>query len=109
GLPFAFVLFLMMVGMFKALRVEGIKAESERGSLAGFLPGRSTTAGVGPRDWGQRLARAMSFPTRAEVLRYLGRVVRPAMEEISHALADKGFAVQIVEGEAGKEHLELNV
>ncbi|HBS13348.1 MAG TPA: high-affinity choline transporter BetT, partial [Alcanivorax sp.] len=44
GLPFAFVLFLMMIGLFKALRVEGMKTTSNRDALAGHLSARIASA-----------------------------------------------------------------
>lgn len=110
GLPFAFVLFLMMFGLLRALNVERLKAESERASLSGYLSGRTTGGGYGPREWGHRLTRAMSLPTKQQVLRYMEQTVKPAMVEIKEALKEKGFSsAEIVEGEAGNEHLELNV
>ncbi|HET8790444.1 MAG TPA: choline BCCT transporter BetT, partial [Modicisalibacter sp.] len=36
GLPFSMVLFFMMAGLYKALKVEGYKEDSHRASLAGY-------------------------------------------------------------------------
>ncbi|WP_217474571.1 choline BCCT transporter BetT [Stutzerimonas stutzeri] len=108
GLPFSIVLLFMMVGLFKALHVEGVMADSYQKSLSGQLSGRATLEHA-HMNWSQRLSRAMSFPSRSQIRRYLQEVCKPAMEEIRLALGDKGVAVEIIEGEAGNEHLALNV
>ena len=74
GLPFAFVLILVMYGLYKALRVEGYREDSRRQSMPARLSGRSTTtSGDGqrrsPRTWQQRLRRTMSFPDHEGSLR----------------------------------------
>ncbi|MCH4564164.1 choline BCCT transporter BetT [Halomonas sp. EGI 63088] len=109
GLPFAFVLFLMMLGLFKALKVEGLKEDSHRGSMAGHLSGRTAPGEGAARNWRQRLARAVSFPNHGQASRFLADVGKPAMEEIREVLSEKGFPVEIVEGSGEHEHLALNV
>jgi choline/glycine/proline betaine transport protein len=65
GLPFGFVMVLVMFGLYKALRVEGFREDSRRYSLPAQLSGRSASP---DRDrtvaltWRQRLKRSMSFP-----------------------------------------------
>ncbi|MGM0560089.1 MAG: choline BCCT transporter BetT [Pseudomonadota bacterium] len=109
GLPFAFVLFLMMAGLFKALKVEGLKEDSQYNSMAGHLSGRIAHDEQGALNWRQRLSRAVSFPGRSQVGRFLREVGRPAMDEIREVLKEKGFPAQIEEGEGKDEHLALNV
>ncbi|WP_148253468.1 choline BCCT transporter BetT [Aidingimonas lacisalsi] len=109
GLPFAFVLFLMMIGLFKALKVEGLKEDSFHGSMAGHLSGRTDAGEGAARNWRQRLARAVSFPSHEQARRFLQEVGKPAMEEIREVLSEKGFPVDIVEGDGKNEHLALNV
>ncbi|MGE6991958.1 choline BCCT transporter BetT [Pseudomonas sp. NPDC047961] len=108
GLPFSIVLLFMMVGLFKALHVEGVMADSYQKSLSGQLSGRATLEHA-HMNWSQRLSRAMSFPSLSQIRRYLKETCRPAMEEIQKALGEKGVPVEIIEGEAGNEHLILNV
>ncbi|WBL61994.1 choline transporter [Stutzerimonas stutzeri] len=108
GLPFSIVLLFMMVGLFKALHVEGVMVDSYQKSLAGYLSGRATLEHT-HMNWSQRLSRAMSFPSLSQIRRYLKEVGRPAMEEIKKALGEKGVPVEILEGEPGNEHLILNV
>jgi choline/glycine/proline betaine transport protein len=109
GLPFAFVLFLMMWGLFRALKVEGLKEDSYRGSMAGQLSGRTGVGETAGRNWRQRLARAMYFPSHEQVRQFLREVAKPAMQEISEVLMQKGCAVDIVEGSGEDEQLALNV
>ncbi|MDI5983847.1 choline BCCT transporter BetT [Halomonas sp. M4R5S39] len=107
GLPFALVLFLMMLGLFKALKVEGMKEDSLRHSMAGHLSAR-TTPGEG-RGWHQRLLRAVSFPNHQQARRFLAEVGRPAMEQIREVLGEQGFRVELAEGSGEEEYLALNV
>lgn len=109
GLPFAFVLFLMMLGLMKALKVEGMKEDSHRGSLSGMLSGRMSPTEGAAGNWHQRLARAVSFPSHQQVTRFLQEIGKPAMEEILAVMTGKGFRVDIVEGAGDEEHLALSV
>ncbi len=109
GLPFAFVLILMMLGLMKALKVEGMKEDSYRGSLSGMLSGRMAPSESAAGSWHQRLARAVSFPSHDQVTRFLLEVGKPALQEIRAVLTGKGFTVEIKEGVGEDEHLALHV
>ncbi|WP_106477629.1 choline BCCT transporter BetT [Phytohalomonas tamaricis] len=108
ALPFSIVLFFMMIGLYKALRVEGFKEDSHRASMAGRLSSR-TGGERGQRSWHQRLSRAMSFPGQKQTQRFLEQVGKPAMQEVCQELTQQGVQVTVVEGEPGDGHLELNV
>jgi choline/glycine/proline betaine transport protein len=99
GLPFAFVLFLMMLGLYKALKVEGLKEDSYRNSMAGHLSGRTAPGEPAVRNWRQRITRAVSFPSRGQARRFLQEVGRPAMQEIRDVLSEEGYPVKIVAGD----------
>ncbi|MBS9405552.1 choline BCCT transporter BetT [Halomonas sp. TRM85114] len=109
GLPFAFVLFLMMLGLFKALKVEGLKEDSYRNSMAGHLSGRTALGEASVRNWRHRLRRAVSFPNGSQARRFLQEVGEPAMQEIHDVLSDEGYPVEIVVGDNQDRHLEMNV
>ncbi len=111
GLPFAFVLFAMMLGLYKALSVEALKDDSQRKSMAGHLSGRVGPGEHAAGNWRQRLIRAMSFPERRQIRRFLAEIGKPTMKEISAVLREKGFAAEMVDGLAGAsgDHLALNV
>lgn len=110
GLPFSIVLLLMMVGLFKALRVEVMKEDARSRSLPGHLSGR-TGEGRATGSWNRRLARAMSFPSRTEAGAFLEKVARPAMEAIRTSFEQKSLAVEIVDGDgdADGRHIDLNI
>lgn len=110
GLPFSVVLFFMMAGLYKALKVEAFKEESYRLSLSGSLSGRMGGGRNGQGNWEQRLDRAMNFPARAEARRFLDDTVHPAMASVREALLKKEVSVEINGGEQNRnDYLSLNV
>nr|WP_298415698.1 choline BCCT transporter BetT [uncultured Halomonas sp.] len=109
GLPFSVVLFFMMFGLLKALRVEGIKEDSHRASLSGSLSGRSGSVARGPQGVKQRLSKAMAFPSHKQARRFLNEIARPAMVDVRDALEQQGVQGTLVEGKEEDEYLALNV
>ncbi|GAB3686365.1 choline BCCT transporter BetT [Salinisphaera aquimarina] len=109
GLPFSIVMFFMMAGLYKALKMEAVKQDSQRVSLPGHLSSRTLSAGREAISWQRRLSRAMSFPSYRHVVRYLDREVRPALDEVAGALREQGVAVEVSEGDEDKKHLSLDV
>jgi len=103
GLPFAFVLVLVMYGLFKALRLEALHAESQRYGLRSSISGRSTADGHRPVSpgWRLRLDRAMSFPGPDRAAEFLDEVALPAVEEVAAHLQERG-----VQARAGKDQDE---
>ncbi|GAA0919033.1 choline BCCT transporter BetT [Pseudonocardia zijingensis] len=92
GLPFAFVLLLVMVGLLKALRWEALHAESHQRSVMASLSGRIATDGH-PSDvpgWRHRLDRVLSFPDRERAEAFLSEVALPAAEEVAAYLQERG-------------------
>ncbi|MCK2046172.1 choline transporter [Chromohalobacter moromii] len=111
GLPFSIVLFFMMAGLLKALKLEAFKEDSRRLSLAGQLSGR--TGGGGERDsrnWQQRLRRAMSFPGKKQARRFMDETCKPAMEAVRDSLQEQGVSAEIHQGvQNGDDYMSLNV
>jgi choline/glycine/proline betaine transport protein len=111
GLPFAFVLVLVMYGLFKALRTEAMHAESQRRSLRSFISGRSTSDRHHPDlpGWRHRLDRALSFPSRERAEEFLSEVALPAVEEVATDLNSRGVQSQAHQhrGEDGTTFVEL--
>ncbi|WP_214401102.1 choline BCCT transporter BetT [Pseudonocardia lacus] len=103
GLPFAFVLVLVMYGLFKALRLESLHAESQRYGLRSSISGRSAGDGHRPGSpgWRLRLDRAMSFPDRERAAEFLDEVALPAVREVAEHLQERG-----IEARAGEDHDE---
>src|SRR5699024_1382538 len=96
GLPFAFVILLVMVGLFRSLRVETFRLDSAQQTLAGSLSGRT-----GPRrddkSCRRRLTRVLSFPNLRRTRDFEDRILLPAMEEVADELRSLG-----VEASAGR-------
>ncbi|RKR03317.1 choline/glycine/proline betaine transport protein [Kushneria sinocarnis] len=112
GLPFSVVLFFMIAGLYKALKVEAFKEDSHRLSLAGHLSGRTGGGSErgSNRSWQQRLKRAMSFPDLKQSKRFLAETVQPAMESVSQEIEAQGVQVEINQGIQNESHyISLNV
>ncbi|MGA5087408.1 choline BCCT transporter BetT [Streptomyces pseudogriseolus] len=113
GLPFSFVMFLIMAGLYLALRTEGMKAEARVTTLPGSLSGRTVPQGPhGAPNWRHRLARAMSFPGRRAAARFVDHVARPAFAEVTQELRQQGAEAETVEGtveDSGLTHVGLRV
>ncbi|MBM6405171.1 choline BCCT transporter BetT [Phycicoccus sp. CSK15P-2] len=106
GLPFAVVLVLVMVGLLRALRVEGHRAASRDHAMHALLSARSAQ----PRDavqagasWKTRLARATNFVDREDALAHLRDVVSPALTEVAAELSGLGVTTVCEEDYEGDE------
>nr|WP_240432550.1 choline BCCT transporter BetT [Rubrobacter indicoceani] len=109
GLPFGFVMVLLMFGLYKALRVEAVREDSQRHSLPAQLSGRSSDLEGDERgnalNWRQRLKRSMSFPDREGASRFLGEVVLPALTEVSEELSEHGIEATVYDDGDGSRKL----
>ena len=112
GLPFGFVMVLLMFGLYKALRVEAIREDSQRYSLPAQLSGRHNSP-TGDRlvelTWRQRLRRSMSFPDREGASAYLSGVAVPALTEVAEELRGHGIETEVRDDsdESGLSYVEL--
>ncbi|MCC3655536.1 choline BCCT transporter BetT [Streptomyces sp. S07_1.15] len=85
GLPFSFVMFLIIAGLYKALRLETMREEA--------VP----TVPPQHLGWRQRLARATSFPGRTDAIRFVDEVCRPAFQEVAAELRGQGVEAELTE------------
>ena len=92
GLPFAIVLCVMMVGLVKALRLEGLKQRSIDANLPTY-----THSGEEGKSWTERLQRAMSFPNEKQCQDFLDNVAKPAMEEVKKELEARDLKVDLID------------
>ncbi|PLR40193.1 high-affinity choline transporter BetT [Chimaeribacter coloradensis] len=108
GLPFSFVIFFVMAGLYKSLKVEDYRKAS---ALQQNAPAPVSRDGV--LNWKQRLTRVMNHPGATYTQKMLDNVCRPAMEEVARELAVRGAKVEFSElppqGEERLSHLELLV
>jgi choline/glycine/proline betaine transport protein len=99
GLPFSFVMFLIMAGLYLALRTERMRAQVLTTTLPSSLSGRTALQGpLGARNWRHRLARTMAFPGRRAATGFVDTVCRPAFQEIVQALREQGAEAELLEG-----------
>ncbi len=100
GLPFAFVVVLVMLGLWKALRIEGRRADSGLHALPLMLSARG--AGIEEADlgasWKARLARAVNFVDLTDATEYLDAVIRPALSEVAVELEKRGVPADVITG-----------
>lgn len=113
GLPFSVVLLFIMLGLYKALRVESALAGSFRAGLQGVLASRAHTGTAeSRRGWRQRLSRAVSYPGKRSAQRFISEVARPALEAVRTEFTEQGIDatldIESVDG-AGIDTLNLIV
>ncbi len=112
GLPFAFVMVLLMLGLYRALRVEAHREDSRRYSLPARFSGRSTSPDgdrTAALNWRQRLRRSMSFPDYEKATAFLSEVALPALNEVGEELRGHGIEAEVRDGVdgSGSPYVEL--
>ena len=101
GLPFAFVMVLVMVGLYKALRLEHYRSESKRSSLPALLSGRSGAGGPGRddgtagHDWRNRLRRTMGHADERGADRFLSGTATRVLSDVAEELRDQGVPTRV--------------
>ncbi|BES84374.1 high-affinity choline transporter BetT [Pectobacterium araliae] len=108
GLPFSFVMFFIMAGLYKSLRVEDYRKAS---SLQ--TPAPMPISGDDRLNWKQRISRVMNFPGTTHTQKMLENVCKAAMNDVARELRLRGASVVVnelppVEDER-LNHLELLV
>ncbi len=97
GLPFAFVIVLVMIGLAKALRVDD-RQPGATGTEAP-MPVAAWSVLDDSRDaWRARLARATNFVDADDAGRYLHKVVEPALGDVATELTARGVPATITAG-----------
>ncbi|MBN3137845.1 choline transporter [Pectobacterium punjabense] len=108
GLPFSFVMFFIMAGLYKSLRVEDYRKAS---SLQTSAP--MPISGDDRLNWKQRISRVMNFPGTTHTQKMLDNICKTAMADVARELRLRGASVEVnelppVEDER-LNHLELLV
>jgi len=99
ALPFAMVMLIICLGLFKGLKTEGIKR------LVVGMP--QTPVSSGRRvSWKQRLKNLSSFPDKAEMQQFLQQVAAPALKEVADELRHTGMDVSVA---SEQDYVELKV
>ena len=100
GLPFAFVLVLVMWGLFRSIRNEGRKSESGVRGMSPLLSARTGSSEENRKAWKARLARATNFVDDEAAAAYLASSVEPALVEVAEELTSMGVAASVSDGGA---------
>ncbi|WP_284879335.1 choline transporter [Acinetobacter variabilis] len=107
GLPFSFVIFFVMAGLYKSLRLEDFRQASTS------LNAAPVVGNVDILNWKKRLSRVMLHPSLSQTRTMLDNVCKPAIEAVATELIDKGIQVNIQEKSLEEEpelyHLDLTI
>lgn len=108
GLPFSFVIFFVMAGLFKSLRVEDYRRASANRDTAPYLANANDRL-----SWKKRLTRLMTYPGSRYTEQMMDTVCYPAMQDVAKELEVRGANVELQrlppEEEGGLGHLSLMV
>ncbi|WP_141014549.1 choline BCCT transporter BetT [Nocardioides sambongensis] len=97
GLPFAFVIVLVMIGLAKALRVDDLQPNGVGPSGAVAAPTLSVVDDS-KEAWRARIARATNFVDVEDATAYLHKVVEPALREVAAELSNRGVPAEVAVG-----------
>ncbi|WP_343551143.1 choline transporter [Pantoea sp.] len=108
GLPFSFVIFFVMAGLYKSLKVEDHRRASASRDTAPYIPANNDRL-----SWKKRLSRLMNYPGTRYTQKMMEEVLFPAMQDVAKELELRGGRVSLerIEPEAGQPlgHLDLRV
>ena len=89
ALPFAAIILIAMVGMWRALRIEGHRDESLVND--NHLPPHL----LKPSAWRARIDYITEQPSRDKVLSYIKEVVIPSMVQVAEKFAETGWVTEV--------------
>lgn len=103
ALPFSIILLVSIYGLFKALRIDAYKRDSQQ--MTTIAP----TAARNPIPWQRRLRNIAYFPKRSNVRRFMSEVILPAMEMVEAELAKQGTVSSINNTADDRVRFEVNM
>ncbi|WP_252107006.1 MULTISPECIES: choline BCCT transporter BetT [unclassified Halomonas] len=98
ALPFAPILILVGLGLFKSLRIEALKRDSLQ-QVANTPSNVSRVGTGGGYRWQNRLETLVSSPKRQQVMTFLMQTVEPAMRDVAEVFENKSLDVAITHEE----------
>ena len=96
ALPFAIIMMIAALGMWRALVIEG----HHETSLQSHMQGSRLASNAGPGLWKKRLAGMVSFPSREEVDSFMSTTVLKAMRRVQRELSGQEWAAEVHTDEA---------
>lgn len=104
ALPFALIMMLAALGMWRALVIEG----HHEVSLQNHMQGRRLASTSGPGLWKKRLAGLVNFPSRDEVEAFVSTTVIKGMRRVQRELTEQGWSAEVEVDEANSRvYLEV--
>ena len=91
ALPFAIIMMIAALGMWRALVIEG----HHETSLQSHMQGSRLASNAGPGLWKKRLAGMVSFPSREEVDDFMNTTVLKAMRRVQRELSGQEWAAEV--------------
>ncbi|AGP30862.1 high-affinity choline transport protein [Corynebacterium terpenotabidum Y-11] len=99
GLPFAVVMYLIMLSVWRVLQAEQYSLDSRESSRIRALMDRAQVSGPARLVWRRRLHRSLSFPTAQQAEKFVEETAAPAIEEVAEELRSLGLDVTCTRGE----------
>ena len=90
GLPFSFVIFFIMAGLYKSLKVEDHRRASASRETAPYIPASNDRL-----SWKKRLSRLMNYPGTRYTQQMMETVIYPAMQDVAKELELRGARVSL--------------
>lgn len=107
GLPFSFVIFFVIAGLYKSLRLEDFRQASTSMNAAPVV------GNVDIFNWKKRLSRVMLHANLSQTQQMLEEVCKPAMQAVATEFINKGIQVDLAEKALDDEpelsHLDLTI
>lgn len=101
ALPFAIIMLIAAVGMWRALVIESHHEVSLQQSVQSRI-------GQGPGFWKKRLANLVDFPSKDDVTRFISTVAYPAMQRVETELESQGWEANVsFDEENCRAHFEV--
>lgn len=95
SLPFSFLLLILMLGLHRALYLEGCRQESLQHTLPPAVANSDEDVLAPTASWRARISKTVHFPTRKTVRLFMKNSVYPAFEEVYKAFEEKGLDVAL--------------
>jgi choline/glycine/proline betaine transport protein len=96
ALPFAIIMMLAALGMWRALVIEG----HHEVSLQNHMQGSRLASTAGPGLWKKRLAGLVNFPSRDAAEGFLATTVVKGMRRVQRALGEQDWPAEVTVDEA---------
>ena len=96
ALPFAIIMMIAALGMWRALVIEG----HHETSLQSHMQGSRLASNAGPGLWKKRLAGMVSFPSREDVDGFMSSTVLKAMRRVQRELGGQEWSAEVHTDEA---------